>query len=159
MLVGCFTNSEGTLAITQNEENPLIHLSSDHKADMRMLLHASDCTQDHQWIVVQSPDTDVAVLCVYACSAIYAQQLWFRTGVKDKLCFLPVHRIAEKLGDDLYSLLPSFHALTGCDSTSALYQIGKRKAWKALAHTKDAYGDMAKTFHHLIVYQEQLKLL
>ena len=39
--------------------------------------------------------------------------------------------------------LPSFHALTGCDSTSALYQIDKRKAWKALAHTKDGYGDLA----------------
>ena len=67
VLAGCFMNSEDTLAITQNEENPLIHLSSDHEeADRRMLLHASDCTQDHQRIVVQSPDTDVAVLCVYA---------------------------------------------------------------------------------------------
>ena len=144
VLAGCFMNSEDTLPITQNEENPLIHLSSDHgEADTRMLLHASDCTQDHQRIVVQSPDTDAAVLCVYACSVIHAQQLWFRTGVKDKLRFLPVHRITEKLGDDLYSLLPSVHALTGCDSTSALYQIGKRKAWKALAHTKDAYGNLA----------------
>ena len=92
---------------------------------------------------MQSPDTDVAVLCVYAYNLIHAQQLWFRTGVKDKVRFLPVHRLAEKLGKDLCSLLPSFHALTGCDSTSALYQIGKRKAWKALVHTKDGYGDLA----------------
>ena len=90
---------------------------------------------------MQSPDTDVAVLCVYAYNLIHAQQLWFRTGVKDKVRFLPVHRLAEKLGKDLCSLLPSFHVLTGCDSTSALYQIGK--AWKALVHTKDGYGDLA----------------
>ena len=74
---------------------------------------------------------------------INTQQLWFRTGVKDKLRFLPVHRLAEKLGEHLCRLIPSFHALTGCDSTSALYQIGKRKAWKALLQTRDVYVDLA----------------
>ena len=92
---------------------------------------------------MQSPDTDVAALCVYAYNMINTQQLWFRTGVKDKLRFLPVHGLAEKLGEDLCRLIPSFHALTGCDSTSALYQIGKRKAWKALLQTKDMYVDLA----------------
>ena len=144
VLAGCFIHSDDTFAITQNQETPLLHLSSDHEeADTRMLLHASDCSRDHQRIVVQSPDTDVAALCVYACNMINTQQLWFRTGVKDKLRFLSVHRLAEKLGEDLCRLIPSFHALTGCDSTSALYQIGKRKAWKALLQTKDVYVDLA----------------
>lgn len=144
VLAGCFIHSHDTFTITQNQETPLLHLSSDHEeADRRMLLHASDCSRDHQRIVVQSPDTDVAALCVYACNMINTQQLWFRTGVKDKLRFLPVHRLAEKLGEDLCRLIPSFHALTGCDSTSALYQIGKRKAWKALLQTKDVYVDLA----------------
>ena len=133
VLAGCFIHSDDTFAVTQNQETPLLHLSSDHEeADTRMLLHASDCSRDHQRIVVQSPDTYVAALRVYAFSMINAQQLWFRTGVKDKPCFLPAHRLAEKLGEDLCCLIPSFHALTGCDSTSALYQFGKRKAWKAL---------------------------
>ena len=92
---------------------------------------------------MQSPDTDVAALCVYACNMINTQQLWFHAGVKDKLRFLPVHHLAEKLGEDLCRLIPSFHALTGCDSTSVLYQIGKRKAWKALLQTKDVYVDLA----------------
>ena len=120
VLAGCFIHSDDTFAITQNQETPLLHLSSDHEeADTRMLLHASDCSRDHQRIVVQSPDTDVAALCVYACNMINTQQLWFLTGVKDKLRFLPVHRLAEKLGEDLC------HLIAGCDSTSALYQIGK----------------------------------
>ena len=139
VLAGCFIYSDDTFNITQNQETPLLHLSSDHEeADTRMLLHASDCSRDHQRIVVQSPDTDIAALCVYACNMINAQQLWFRTGVKDKLRFLPAHRLAEKLGEDLCRLIPSFHALTGCDSTSTLYQ-----AWKALLQTKDVYVDLA----------------
>lgn len=56
MLVGFFMNSDDTLAITRNEKNPVIHLSSDHEeADTRMVLHASDCTQDHQRIVCSPP--------------------------------------------------------------------------------------------------------
>ena len=71
VLAGCFIHSDDTFAITQNQETPLLHLSSDHEeADTRMLLHASDCSRDHQKIVVQSPDTDVAALCVYACNMI-----------------------------------------------------------------------------------------
>jgi len=40
--------------------------------------------------------------------------------------------VAEELGSRLCNLLPAFHALTGCDSTSGLHQIGKKKAWKYL---------------------------
>ncbi|KAK3746863.1 hypothetical protein QZH41_000037 [Actinostola sp. cb2023] len=133
VLAGCFEDSDYTLLVTTDGESPLQHMLSDHEeADTRMLLHAQDCKHDHRRIVVQSPDTDVAVLCVYAYHLIASEELWFRTGVKDKLRFIPVHRLAEKLGNDLSIMLPAFHALTGCDTTSGLFQIGKRKAWKAL---------------------------
>ena len=50
----------------------------------------------------------VVALCVYACSLINAQPLWFRTG--GKLRFLPAHRPTEKLGEGgslpSYSLVP-----------------------------------------------------
>ena len=46
VLAGCFIHSDDTFAITQNQETPLLHLSSDHEeADTRMLLHASDSTK------------------------------------------------------------------------------------------------------------------
>ena len=32
--------------------------------------------------------------------------------------------------------LPAFHALTGCDSTSALSRVGKKKAWKNIVNSK-----------------------
>ncbi|CAH3184172.1 unnamed protein product, partial [Porites lobata] len=78
-------------------------------------------------IVIQSPDTDVAVLAIYAYQMIQCNEIWFKTGVKDKVRFVPVHRIAEKLGRSVCAAIPAFHALTGCDSTSGLFQIGKKK--------------------------------
>ena len=64
-------------------------LISDHEeADTRLLLHAKHACHDGQRIVVQSPDTDVLVLCVSHYCEIGCQQLWFKTGVKDRLRFI-----------------------------------------------------------------------
>ena len=32
----------------------------------------------------------------------------------------PLHKAVEKVGQDVCSLLPAIHALSGCDSTSSL---------------------------------------
>ena len=61
--------------------------------------------------------------------------MWFRTGVKDRLRFIPVHNIAHNLGERMCKALPGFHVLTGCDSTSSLAGIGKKKTWATLNRT------------------------
>ena len=80
----------------------------------------------------------------YACSNIYGvlfityfedlqcRELWFRTGAKERLRFIPIHRLHSSLGQPLCKALPAFHALTGCYSTSALQGIGKTTALKIL---------------------------
>lgn len=40
--------------------------------------------------------------------------------------FIPVPKITETLGRELCSMLPAAHALTGCDTTSGLFKLGKR---------------------------------
>ena len=40
------------------------------------------------------------------------------------------------MGADVYSLLPAMHVLTGCDSTSSLHGIGKKKAVSILQKHK-----------------------
>ena len=70
--------------------------------------------------------------------------MWFRTGVKDKQRFIPVHAIHHSLGHLLCKCLPSFHALTGCDSTSALFGIGKKKAWKVLIKKNQIQVDLSR---------------
>jgi hypothetical protein len=46
--------------------------------------------------------------------------------------FIPIHTIAAKLGPDVCRCLPQVHALTGCDSTSSLFGIGKKTAYSVL---------------------------
>ena len=51
--------------------------------------------------------------------------------------------LSYELGQLLIKCLPSFHALyTGCDSTSALSGIGKKKAWKVLIKKNQIQGDL-----------------
>ena len=44
--------------------------------------------------------------------------MWVRTGVADSTRLLPLHAIHQKMGQDLCSLLPAIHALSGADYTS-----------------------------------------
>ena len=47
-------------------------------------------------IVIQSPDTDLLVLCVSHITGIGCNELWLRTGVSDRQRYIPVHSIQEK---------------------------------------------------------------
>ena len=53
------------------------------------------------------------------------QELWFRGGVGDTTRFIPIHTLSGKLGENLCSVLPAVHSLTGCDITS---KIGTKRS-------------------------------
>ena len=44
---------------------------------------------------------------------------------------IPIHEIVNSLGPHKALALPMFHALTGCDTTSAFGYHGKKSAWDA----------------------------
>ena len=74
-------------------------LHCDHEeADTRMLPHAKHASRDAPRIVIQSPDTDVLLLCVTHNDEIQCDELWFRSGVKDRLRYIPAHKIAAGVG-------------------------------------------------------------
>ena len=53
-------------------------------------------------------------------------------------------------GEDICRALPYFHALTGCDTTSSFYQLGKAKFWKTwIKEHKNKNESLARTFTHL----------
>ena len=58
--------------------------------------------------------------------------------------YMPVHCIAAKLGELFCLCLPALHALTGCDSTSAIFKLGKRTAYKTLLKNTDK---LAAVYH------------
>ena len=82
------------------------------------------------------------MLSVAHFSDLNCQELWLKTGVKDRLRYRPVHEIQAFLGESLCRCLPSFHALTGCDSKSAYSGVGKKKAWKVLLTIEQMQRDL-----------------
>ena len=134
---GGFSCPEDAYLVFPGEILPLPHLKCNHEeADTRILLHENNASSYHERVVVQTPDTDVVVLSVFAFDSLRCKQLWIRTGTKDSVRFIPVHNIVDKIGPTICAALPGFHSLTGCDTTSSLMCVGNKKAWKVLCKSK-----------------------
>ena len=78
-------------------------------------------------------------MCPRAVHLLHLQQLFFKTDVKDKKRFIPMHDVAESVGSKVSVILPILHAATGCDYTSAFASHGKSIALKAF------YDDLDNT--------------
>ena len=130
---GGLKDGERCVVVTRGQCCDMPDLKSDQEeADTRLLLHAKYASTPETRIVIHSPDTDVLVLSAAHFDRLGSKELWFRTGVKDRLRLIPVHKVSQALGPKMCDALPALHALTGCDSTSSLAGIGKKKAWDVL---------------------------
>ena len=73
-------------------------------------------------------------------------QLWIETGVitrtTDLRRFVPVHDIVAAIPKVLCDILPSVHALTGCDS--AFFNIGKKSVYKLVRNNANRNKDLIK---------------
>ena len=73
-------------------------------------------------------DTDVLVLLIHFKHQL-SRGIWFMSGTKKDPKYVLIHEM--KLDTVLWSVLPAFPALTGCDNVSQFAGIGKVTAWKA----------------------------
>jgi hypothetical protein len=70
--------------------------------------------------------TDVLVLCVlYFPQMQHTEELWLYMGIVsggiNGRRYIPVHDLCSSLSHITCQILPSFHALTGCDTTSTFF--------------------------------------
>ena len=158
-IAGSFRDGHVTRKVTSDGAVDLEDLFSSHEeADTRLLLHVAHASQECPCVVVWSPNTDVAVLCIHFYHKLEAtQELWFHTGVKDKAWFIPVHSIAVTLGVQLCKMLPAVHTLTGCDSTSSLVRGGKLKPWKLVRKDPQKFRNLTNIGAIMEIPQTQLK--
>ena len=88
-------------------------LHADHEeADTRLLLHGKHAVKDERRVVIQSPVTDVLVLCVSHYEEIGCQEVRFRTGFKDRLKYI---RCTTWLQDSRDSFVKQFLLSTPID--------------------------------------------
>lgn len=109
----------------------------------RILLHVKHAF-DHGFsaAAIRSPDTDVLVMAV-AHSAFLNGSIFFITGTKSRMRVVRVNVVAEKLGASVSRSLIGLHAFTGCDSTSAFCNKGKKRGLKLVQESQELAEAMA----------------
>ena len=143
ILSGGYKDGQMAKHITQNDIVELNHLfSTQEEAGTRVILPAVDFRDAASRIIIRADDTDILVLLLfYSAKGSLAPEVYMHTGHASKIItrerFIPVHTIAEKLGERFCLCLPALHSLTGCDTTSAIYKIGKRTAYKTLQKNEE----------------------
>lgn len=127
---------ELTSSETGNRVIPIAELTSDHEeADTRLIAHAVHASKTYNLVVVNSPDTDVAVLCLGHFSLF--PKLAFLTGTKTKRRILDMTKCAEVLGESMCKALVGLHAFSGCDSISSFSGKGKRTMYSLVKKHPD----------------------
>ena len=76
----------------------------------------------------------------------HTEELWVYMGTvsggKDDRRYIPVHDLCSSLSNITCQILPSFHALTECDTTSAFFRIRKKYAYKILKTSHEELSDL-----------------
>ena len=127
------TDGEQVLCVPPQQDIHLLAPCSHEEADTRMLLHVAHAAQHgHSRILIRTVDTDVVVLAVMVAQRLPAEdEVWLAFGTGKSFRYLAAHQIAACLGPEKSCALSMFHALTGCDTSSAFVGHGKKTAWVA----------------------------
>lgn len=115
--------------------SPCLH----EEADTRMFVHVADqVSNGYTRVAIRTTDSDVVVIGVSVMQHLKDLcELWIAFGCGKNLRYIPVHTIAQQLGNARSSALPVFHSLTGCDTVSSLYGKGKKTAWNVWQQNPD----------------------
>ena len=137
----------GESVISSSDETDFDHMRpcTHEEADYRMMLHLADMVRNNITKVrIRTVDTDVLVISIaYYHQITGLEELWVAFGTGKCYRYIPVHTIARRLGDEKCKALLGFHALTGCDSVSAFYGIGKKgpwQVWKEFPEVTEAFS-------------------
>ena len=126
------------------------------EADTRIFAHAaySVSSQGCTRVVIKATDTDIAILGVYHSQRMPGlKQLWIQKSVTAEnpdvptLVFLPCHQITDMLSSkypevDIPSVVLTAYTITGCDTVSYPFRIGKKWALKCALENRDVLETM-----------------
>ena len=129
-----FTQNEKIWKIAKNDAVEVLECNHE-VADTRMVLHA--CLDDTNVLVV-SRDTDIFVLLVHAFSIVKPTSQWFMEIDHQK--HVDIGKACSYLGEEVSLRLPQFHAITGCNTTSFFFGVGKVKVLKKLIKDSSKYA-------------------
>ena len=103
------------------------------EADTRIFIHVRELL--HQLLnQVVTVDSDVVIIAHFVFFKLQREkeigELWIEFGVGKFKRWIPIHRYAEALGENVCNALPFFHAFTGSGTTSQFAGRGRRQPWE-----------------------------
>ena len=123
----CISSNHGILSCIHVPEMS----SSQEEASTTMFLCAQFAASlGFQSVEIITVDSNVAILSLYFQPFLADLNINLQMGSGTKLELLDIK--SNTLGDDIAMTFPRIHALSGCDSTSAISGIGKVKMFKAV---------------------------
>ena len=131
-------------------ENECTVILAEEDADCLIISTAVACAQSTE-VVVIGEDTDLLVLLCYHAS-LDGYNIYFRSELSNKCRHWDIQKTKRVLGMHKCKILPVVHAITGCDTTSRLFGIGKGVALKKLSKTDNvtmAIEEFLKPGNHL----------
>ena len=136
------TEEENTWLITQTNIEKL-ESCNHHEADTRLVLHASQFMGP---LIIRATDTDVLILLSYAYSVCKPLHDWL---MKIDHRYVSVNKLTTHFGDELCEVLPAYHSITGCDTTSFPFRIGKIKPIKKMVKWEKSYllSELGRSVH------------
>ena len=101
------------------------------EADTRLILHLCEAVDElYERVLVIGRDTDALLLLVHFMPTKPVEVWMISATAKSRKCY-PVHEASQRLTtQSVKTNLLSFHALTGCDTTSAFHGCGRKSCWK-----------------------------
>ena len=130
-------------------------LSGSHKeADTRMIFHVMNADKRMKEsgckvvrAIIKSADTDVVCIAVHFYGRLtFITEVWIKAGmtgrIEDRHRFIPIHEICSAVGSPVCEILPAVHAITGCDTISSFYFIGKKSVMKLVSAKCHEFQDM-----------------
>ena len=109
----------------------VIHAKEDGDADVRIVRKALILARSLGNVLIIADDTDVFALLVY--HSLSEMNL----SMKTKSQTIDIRRAQNALGQQMCQCILFAHAMSGCDTTSAFFGIGKTKAMKIIQKSED----------------------
>ena len=145
--------TSGESVISVGQTSSVMADCNHEEADTRVVVHILH-TLEHgiKTIVVHTVDGNVIVILTGVFFELIANNLladiWVAFGTGKNFRLYSINAICTYLGKERTPALPIFHALTGCDTTSAFRGKGKKSAWQAW----QAYDEVTESFEFLATH-------
>ena len=145
--------TSGESVISVGQTSSIMSDCNCEEADTRVVVHILHALeQGMKTFVIRTVDTDVIVILAGVFFELIAgnplADIWVAFGIGKNFQMYSINAICSYLGEEKAQALPLFHALTGCDTTSAFRGKGKKSAWQAW----QAYEEVTGTLRFLATH-------